>query len=291
MRIDDPKGNQVRKLQRGQKQLASQSPLGYSSVTGGATVFIGDHSFRLEGSGDVDGILNIIGQLIVAGILNVSGPWNLSGTGGITGAVSITGTLGLTGDLNITAAGKILVSGGSNDVTLGVVSGTPGLFFQSGARITNVASGVVIRAASATAQIVIAGILTTVTGNHHVTGNTTVGGTKLFRIKHPSRDGWVLQHASTESPVSGTEYWGEVQLDENGEADVALPEYFDALNRPENRSVLLTPVGRPFAVGADPIADGVFRVYGDPNRKVSWLVKAQRFDGDFDVEAEDELSP
>lgn len=123
-------------------------------------------------------------------------------------------------------------------------------------------------------------------GNIGTNGNLTASGTKNFVIEHPTRPGRALVHASTESPVSGLEYTGTTTLDDDGQAVVELPDYFEALAAPDGRTVHLTPVGRPFPVGADPIDDGRFTAYGEPGRTVSWLVKARRGDtaGQFEVE-------
>jgi hypothetical protein len=103
-------------------------------------------------------------------------------------------------------------------------------------------------------------------------------------MDHPVKPGHWIQHGSTESPTSGTEYWGKDTFDSSGECVVALPDYFEALNKPENRIVHMTPIGRPFPFGAEEIEDGKFIAYGEPGRRFTWSVKAERFGGDFEVE-------
>jgi len=113
----------------------------------------------------------------------------------------------------------------------------------------------------------------------------TFGATvKNFIIDHPTDPERQLVHASTESPTAGVEYWGMADLDKNGEAVVELPPYFEALTFVKGRAVLITPIGRPVPVGAEEIEDGRFTVYGAPNGKVSWLVKASRRNAEFEVE-------
>jgi hypothetical protein len=107
---------------------------------------------------------------------------------------------------------------------------------------------------------------------------------KAFRIPHPTKPGMDLVHGCTESHVNGVEYWGTVETDASGRALVELPDYFEALAKVEGRTVILTPVGQPFAAGAGEIEDGAFTVYGEPGRKVGWLVKAARGGYDFEVE-------
>lgn len=110
-----------------------------------------------------------------------------------------------------------------------------------------------------------------------VVGGLSVSGTKNFVMDHPTLPGMTLQHASTESPVNGVEYWGSVTLDGAGEAVVGLPDYFEALTKAEGRNVQLTAVGGPAgALGASRVVGGSFTVYGESGQVVDWLVKAIR---------------
>ncbi len=110
-----------------------------------------------------------------------------------------------------------------------------------------------------------------------IAGGLTVSGTKNFVMDHPTKPGYILKHASTESPHNGVEYWGTITLDNNGEAVVALPDYFEALTYPDNRNVQVTAVGRATVpVSADRINAGSFTVYGAAGQEVDWLVKAVR---------------
>ena len=121
-------------------------------------------------------------------------------------------------------------------------------------------------------------------GDVVVTGSLNVNGAKQFRTRHPLREGHDLAHASTESPVSGVEYWGEGVIGEDGTAVVDLPYYFEALVKPTGRAVLVSPIGPPSLLGADRVVDGTFTVHGEPGAEFSWLVKGERFGGDFEVE-------
>lgn len=123
-----------------------------------------------------------------------------------------------------------------------------------------------------------AGIYTTAkAGPVLITGGLTVTGTKNFVMDHPTKPGYILKHASTESPHNGVEYWGTVTLDSNGEAVVVLPAYFEALTAPDNRNVQVTAIGRATVpVSADRISGGSFTVYGAAGQEVDWLVKAVR---------------
>lgn len=116
------------------------------------------------------------------------------------------------------------------------------------------------------------------TGNVQVYGNFAVTGSKAFVMDHPVHpDTMELMHAATESPVNGVEYWGSVTLDATGQATATLPGYFEALTKPTDRNIQLTPIGRTAAqVSADRITGGAFTIYGAPGQEVDWIVKAER---------------
>ncbi|UCE18987.1 MAG: hypothetical protein JSV84_01155 [Gemmatimonadota bacterium] len=118
------------------------------------------------------------------------------------------------------------------------------------------------------------------------TGQVSVDGnieayTKSFRIDHPSEPDLDLVHGCLEGPESGVYYRGKAQLID-GESVVMLPDYFEALTREEDRTVLLTPIGKePFTMSCSEVADGQFTVYGTkPDGKFFWEVKAVRADVD-----------
>lgn len=131
-----------------------------------------------------------------------------------------------------------------------------------------------------------------------VGGGLTVLGSKNFVMDHPTKPGWLLKHASTESPHNGVEYWGSGTLDASGESVVTLPGYFEALTLPDNRNVQITAIGRATVpISADRISSGAFTVYGAAGQDFDWLVKAVRHSTnpeqpiDFDVEAEGSTAP
>jgi hypothetical protein len=82
-------------------------------------------------------------------------------------------------------------------------------------------------------------------------------------------------------------YRGSGQL-VDGRAEVELPEYFEALARPEDRTVMLTAVcdeDEPVAaLAASPVRGGRFIVRGprgaNPSQRFHWEVKAVRADVD-----------
>lgn len=117
-------------------------------------------------------------------------------------------------------------------------------------------------------------------------GFDTFGGTKAFLISHPLEpEKKYLRHATLEGPEAAVYYRGEAQL-KDGKVIVGLPDYFEALTRKENRTVLLTPKfdGEELVsqLAASEIKDGKFVVRAidnqNPYQKFYWEVKAVRAD-------------
>lgn len=109
---------------------------------------------------------------------------------------------------------------------------------------------------------------------------------KTFIIDHPKDTSRHLVHASLEGPEGAVYYRGEGVL-ENGEAQIELPSYFEALTRDENRTIQLTNVDGfdRLAVrthdGAK-ISNGAFVVISEnaaSTQRFDWEVKAVRADG------------
>jgi hypothetical protein len=103
---------------------------------------------------------------------------------------------------------------------------------------------------------------------------------KFFRIDDP-RDpaNKYLNHACVESSEFKTVYDGIAVLDEQGEAVVQLPEWFDALNG--NFRYQLTPLGAaaPELHIAEKISGNRFRISGGPvGLEVCWQVTGVRKD-------------
>lgn len=253
---------------------------------GGLRVYGGGFITIENGGLDVEGTATVAGVLTGNGTFDWWGPSILRGTVNVTGSMYTSGEMGISGAL--TVAGSTLLNGAAtlnNNLTLGT------------GRIV-VGNLVIQKAGGFSGQLLSSGILylqgagIRCTGsvymeNHlDVVGDLNVQGSKNFKMPHPTKPDHWLRHGSTESPVSGTEYTGRATIGEDGSVEVELPEYFEALNKPDNRTVQITPVGRPFPVGADEVSGGRVTVYGDPGRDVFWLVKAERFGGDFLLEEE-----
>jgi len=104
-------------------------------------------------------------------------------------------------------------------------------------------------------------------------------GAGAFMIDHPlDPENKTLSHSFVESPDMMNVYNGNAMLDENGEAWVELPEWFEALNR--DFRYQLTCIGgyAPIYI-AEEVSDNRFKIAGgETGMKVSWQVTGIRQD-------------
>lgn len=112
-----------------------------------------------------------------------------------------------------------------------------------------------------------------------VLGMVTKGGGS-FEIDHPlDPQNKVLRHSFVESPDMKNIYDGIVLLDENGEAVVELPDYFEALNRDYRYQLMAVGAPAPGLYVKEKIKSNRFTIAGGaPNGKVSWQVTGIRQD-------------
>ena len=101
-----------------------------------------------------------------------------------------------------------------------------------------------------------------------------------FKIDHPlDPENKYLWHSFVESPDMKNVYDGVVELDSAGEAEVELPEWFEALNR--DFRYQLTPVAAPapnLHVSQEVSSNRFYIAGGAPKMKVSWQVTGIRQD-------------
>jgi len=119
----------------------------------------------------------------------------------------------------------------------------------------------------------------------YVAGTIGAGGAKAFIIPHPLDDTKELWHACLEGPESGVYYRGEGET-VDGKAVIKLPDYFEALTLPDQRTTQLTEryddednpsFGCFLAAGR--VRNGQFTVRSSvPAAKFYWEVKAVRAD-------------
>jgi len=115
-------------------------------------------------------------------------------------------------------------------------------------------------------------------GDVEIMGNLSAAS-KMFKIDHPlDPENKYLNHVSIESPDMKNIYDGNVVTDENGEATVDLPAYFEALNR--DFRYQLTVIGTfAQAIVADEIKGNRFLIRTSaPKVRVSWQVTGIRKD-------------
>ncbi|PYT04499.1 MAG: hypothetical protein DMF60_15165, partial [Acidobacteria bacterium] len=104
-------------------------------------------------------------------------------------------------------------------------------------------------------------------------------GAGSFKIDHPlDPANKYLYHSFVESPDMMNIYNGNITTDENGDATIKLPEYFEALN--QDFRYQLTAIGQfAQAIVASEIKDNQFSIKTDkPRVKVSWQVTGIRHD-------------
>lgn len=116
-------------------------------------------------------------------------------------------------------------------------------------------------------------------GKVHVNGLLSKAGGS-FKIDHPlDPENKYLEHSFVESPDMMNIYNGNAILDENGEAYVTMPDYFEALNRDFQYQLTAIGVSAPGLFIKEEITGGKFKVAGGKaGMKVSWQVTGIRND-------------
>ena len=107
-----------------------------------------------------------------------------------------------------------------------------------------------------------------------------IGASKSFKIDHPlDPTNKYLFHTSIESPDMMNIYNGIVVLDGKGEASVALPSYFEALNKDFRYQLTAIGAPGPNLYVAEEVSGNHFLIGGGkPGAKVSWQITGIRHD-------------
>ena len=119
----------------------------------------------------------------------------------------------------------------------------------------------------------------TFVGDVLVQGNFSATGAKMFKIDHPlDPENKYLNHAAIESSEVLDIYSGNITTDQNGDAIIGLPEWFEAVN--QDFRYQLTVVGQfAQAIVANKIQGNRFMIKTNaPNVEVSWQVTGVRSD-------------
>ncbi len=185
------------------------------------------------------------------------------GTGGNLGPVSGSGGV-FTGGLNgnfISPGFGVVANGGNNDDSL-TVSGD-GILAAPGDDCCGGGTGL---AGNFLGDI--------------QTQGTNSSSASAFKIDNPlDPANQYLYHSSVESPDMKNIYDGVVRLNDKGEATVALPEYFGALNRDFRYQLTSIGASGPGLYVAEELANNQFKIAGGaPGSKVSWQVTGIRQD-------------
>jgi hypothetical protein len=218
----------------------------------------GNNSLTIGGTGLAS--LGGNGALFGGSGLDAIGGSGLDGDGGI-GIRGIGGVGGLAlQSVGSGGTGVIAIGGTGNGVN--EVSGD-GLFVRAG----NAMGGAAIGRA--------AGFL----GFVAINGDLNVTGTKNFRIDHPlDPENKYLVHAAIESSEILNVYSGNIKTNDQGEAIVTLPEWFEALNK-DFRYQLTVVSTFAQAIVAEEISNNRFTIKTNtPGVKVSWQVTGVRSD-------------
>jgi hypothetical protein len=119
----------------------------------------------------------------------------------------------------------------------------------------------------------------TFAGNLNVTGKLTKGSGS-FKIDHPlDPANKYLSHSFVESPDMMDVYNGMARLDAKGEAWVALPDYFEALNGDFRYQLTAVGAPAPRLYVAREVSQNRFKIAGGrPGGRVSWQVTGIRHD-------------
>ncbi len=187
------------------------------------------------------------------------------------GAIAIGGA----SDSGVGSFGIISIGGDSRDNNGGVGTFAVGGLGRGAGNFGGVGLSAIGGPASDGATVGLAGKFT---GDVTISGNLSKGGGS-FKIDHPlDPENKYLYHSFVESPDMKNIYDGNITTDQNGDALVTLPDYFEALNR--DFRYQLTVIGQfAQAIVIEKIKGNHFRIKTNaPNVEVSWQVTGVRQD-------------
>ena len=291
---------------------------GLSTVPNGIGVIGSGQRYGVQGIGAVDNSIGVRGEGFGSGSTGVSGTGvtGVIGSGALTGVYGTAGLHGVWGNspdasgngvygtasglagVGVYGSGQWQGVFGTSTIGTGVV-GSGGTYGVSGFSATGTGvhgtgdlvgvvgigtgltgSGVGVSASG--------GIGLQASGTHYagtfagdvsISGTLTKGGGS-FKIDHPldPANGY-LSHSFVESPDMMNVYNGNVMLNDDGEAWVTLPGWFEALNRDFRYQLTAMGAPGPNLYVASEVSGNRFKIAGGtPNGRVSWQVTGIRQD-------------
>lgn len=206
-----------------------------------------DNGIAIKGESTGGFGIGVFGKGVTAGVYGYSGATGGAGVYGSTGGAGGSVSTGVRGDGN--------------------GAGTSGV-----AGFCNFGNGIYGQSSGGSGK---AGFFS---GDVQITGNLSKGSGS-FQIDHPlDPANKYLYHSFVEAPNMMNMYDGIVKLNEQGEATVQLPGYFEALNV-EYRYQLTCVGGSAPVYIAEEVSHNQFKIAGGkPGMKVSWLVTGTRND-------------
>ncbi len=271
------------------------------------TTFFPTGSTGVVGTGTGDGKAGTgvagYGSYGVYGVGNIYGVYGQGTSRGVVGYGDNTGVVGNSPKVGVSGSGSIAggdFSGGDNGYGVGATAGSSylfnnlrsntsvGLVATAGKRVDlnnlfsiNQNVGLYATADDSSGRNPTAAYFdgrVAVIGNLSIQGNLSKSS-GTFKIDHPlNPENQYLYHSFVESPDMLNIYTGLVTLDQQGEAVIELPTWFEALNR--DFRYQLTCLGQYAGVYiASEIKDRKFKVAGGlDGLKVSWQVTGIRQD-------------
>ncbi len=189
------------------------------------------------------GITGVTGNGGTDGVNAIGGTFGVEATGGTYGVSAVGGTFGVYG--RSTGAAAVYGDIGGN-------LGTYGGYFQGDVKVER--------------NLVVVG--------------TVFKGALAFKIDHPlDPSNKYLHHSGVESPDMMNIYNGNVTLDSKGEAVIALPDWFGALNKDFRYQLTAIGAPGPNLYIAQKVSNNQFRIAGGTaGMEVSWQVTGIRQD-------------
>jgi hypothetical protein len=246
---------------------------GFDAVIKATNTAGGNGVTAIAGNSDLSGGFGVIAQGGSSTNIGGGGVIAKGGIGNFIGGIGVTadgGGSGVTGGTGVSATGGFATNGGDG------VGGFGGLGTGTG----NSGGNGIVAFFGNGLDGAMNGLAGKFFGDVEITGTLKVdSGVKMFHIDHPlDPENKYLNHVAIESSEVLNIYSGNMTTDNNGDAVVVLPNWFEALNR--DFRYQLTVIGSfAQAIIAQKIKGNRFSIKtNEPNVEVSWQVTGVRSD-------------